>query len=169
LADSRPKNANWKFAVIAYAVLMGLWYLTPPGREILYYPFLHWTAFALILVFREKIHSFLSTNSNPKKALGVTMCSFSGIMANSMIGNLIYIGTIGSLVSLKAIKDTLKSIGLVWLKSGLPSAPEDPLSAIFAIYLPITVVERLLMTAFTVYLAYGLIFALRKSGIMRLR
>ena len=45
------KNSNWKFAAIIYAVLMGLWYLTPSGREAFYYPFLHWTAFAVILIF----------------------------------------------------------------------------------------------------------------------
>jgi uncharacterized membrane protein len=161
------KSANWKFAVIIYAALMGLWYLTPPGQEVLYYPFLHWTAFALILIFREKIHSFLNADANPKKVLGATICCFGGIMANHMTGNLIYIGSVGWFVSLKAIKDTLKNLGFFWLKSGLQQ-PADPLGAIFAAVLPITVVERLLITIFTVYLACGLIFALRKSGIIKL-
>ena len=164
------KSANWKFAAIIYAVLMGLWYLTPPGQEVLYYPFLHWTAFVLILIFREKIHSFLNADANLKKALGATVCCFGGIMANHMTGNLIYIGSVGWFISLKAIKDALKNLGFFWLKSGLqnPEKLENPLSAIFATFLPITVVERLLITIFTVYLAYGLIFALRKSGIIRL-
>ena len=161
------KSSNWKFAAIIYAVLMGLWYLTPPGREVLYYPFLHWTAFVLILIFREKAHSFLNADANLEKALGATICCFSGIMANSMTGNLIFIGSVGWFVSLKAIKDTLKTLGFFWLKSGLPH-PEDPLAAIFAAVLPITVAERLLFTIFAVYLAYGLVIALRKSGIIRL-
>jgi len=161
------KNSNWKFAAIIYAVLMGLWYLTPPGREAFYYPFLHWTAFALILIFRERTHNLLNAGTNLKKVLGVTICGFGGIMANHMTGNLIFIGSVGWFVSLKAIKDTLKSLGFLWLKSGLPH-PEDPLAAIFVAVLPITVAERLLFTVFTVYLAYGLIIALRKSGIIRL-
>jgi uncharacterized membrane protein len=161
------KKGNWKFAVVIYAVLMGLWYLTPVGQEVLYYPFLHWTAFILILIFREKIHGFLNADVNPKKVLGTTICCFGGIMANHMTGNLIYIGAVGWFVSLKAIKDTLKNLGFFWLKSGLPQ-PTDPLGAIFAAYLPLTVVERLLMTIITVYLAYGVILALRKSGIIRL-
>jgi uncharacterized membrane protein len=161
------KNSNWKFAAIIYTVFMGLWYLTPPGREVLYYPFLHWTAFALILIFRERAQSFLNSDENLKKVLGATICSFGGIMANSMTGNLIFIGSVGWFVSLKAIKDTLKNLGFFWLKSGLPH-PEDPLAAIFAAVLPITVAERLLFAVFTVYLAYGLIIALRKSGIIRL-
>jgi len=161
------RNSNWKFAVIAYAVLMGLWYLTPPGREVLYYPFLHWTAFALILVFREKAHSFLNADVNPKKILGLTICSFAGVMANSMTGNLIFIGSVGWFVSLKAIKDTLKNLGFFWLKSGLPQ-PQDPLAAVFAAVLPITVAERLLFAIFAVYLGYGLMIALRKSGIIKL-
>ena len=162
------KNANWKFAAIIYAVLMGLWYLTPPGQEVLYYPFLHWTAFALILIFREKIQSFLNAEANLKKVLGATVCCFGGIMANHMTGNLIYIGSIGWFVSLRDIKDALKNLGFFWLKSGLPQSG-DPLGTIFAAYLPITIVERLLMTIITVYLAYGLMLALRRSGLIRLR
>jgi len=134
---------------------------------VLYYPFLHWTAFALIIIFREKVHSFLNAEANIRKILGATVCCFGGIMANHMMGNLIYIGSVGWFISLKDIKDALKNLGFFWLKSGLPQ-PEDPLGAIFATYLPITVVERLLMTIITVYLAYGLIFALRKSGIIKL-
>jgi uncharacterized membrane protein len=162
------KKANWKFAAITYAVLMGLWYLTPPGQEVLYYPFLHWTAFILILVFRQKIHAFLNGDVNPKKVLGTIICCFGGIMANHMTGNLIYIGAVGWFVSLRDIKDAIKNLGFFWLKSGLPAPPEDPLGAIFATALPVTIVERLMITIFTVYLAYGLILALRKSGLIRL-
>ncbi len=161
------KGSNWKFAAIIYAVLMGLWYLTPPGREVLYYPFLHWTAFILILIFRGKTHSFLNADATLKKALGAIICCFGGIMANSMTGNLIFIGSVGWFVSLQAIKDTWKALGFFWLKSGLPH-PEDPLAGIFAAVLPITVAERLLFTIFAVYLAYGLIISLRRSGIIRL-
>jgi hypothetical protein len=161
------KNANWKFAAIIYVVLMGVWYLTPPGQEVLYYPFLHWTAFALTLIFREKVHSFLNAATNPRRILGAIVCCFSGIMANHMMGNLIFIGSVGWFITLKGIRDALKNLGFFWLKSGLPQ-PEDPLGAIFAAVLPITVVERLLMTVVTVYLVYGLIFALRKSGIIKL-
>lgn len=160
------KNANWKFAAVIYAILMGIWYLTPPGREVLYYPFLHLTAFALILFFREKIHILLNAEANLKKILGSIMCCFGGIMANHMTGNLIFIGSVGWFVSLKDIKNALNNLGFFWLKSGLPQ-PKDPLGAIFATVLPITVVERLVITIVTVYIAYGLIFALRKSGMVK--
>ncbi|UCG45787.1 MAG: ECF transporter S component [Candidatus Bathyarchaeota archaeon] len=159
------KYSNWKVAAIVYALLMGVWYLTPPGLELYYYPFLHWIAFALILVFRERTHLFLNAEAKVKKVLGATICSFGAIMANHMMGNLIFIGSVGWFVSLKAIKDTIKSLGFFWLKSGLPH-PEDPLAAIFAAVLPITIAERLLFTVFTVYLAYGLVIALRKSGLI---
>ncbi|MGB9756370.1 MAG: ECF transporter S component [Candidatus Bathyarchaeales archaeon] len=162
------KNANWKFAAIIYAILMGIWYLTPPGQEVLYYPFLHLTAFALILIFREKIHSLLNSEVNIKKILGSIMCCFGGIMANHMTGNLIYIGSIGWYISLKDVKNTLNNLGFFWLKSGLPQPPKDPLGAIFATWLPISVIERLSMTVVAVYIAYGLIFALRKSGMVKL-
>jgi len=162
------KNSNWKVSAIVYAVLMALWYLTPTGRAAFYYPFLHWTAFALILIFRERTYSFLHAGTTLKRVLGATICSFAGIMANHMTGNLIFIGSVGSFVSLKAIKDTMKALGFFWLKSGLPSPPEEPLAAVFTFYLPITVIERMLFTILTVYLAYGLMIALRKSGILRM-
>lgn len=161
------KYSNWKLAAIIYALLMGVWYLTPPGLGLLYYPFLHWIAFALILVFREKTHLFLNADAKIRKVMGIIVCSFGAIMANHMMGNLIFIGSVGWFVSLKAIKDTMKGLGFFWLKSGLPH-PEDPLAAIFAAVLPLTVAERLLFTVFTVYLAYGLVIALRKSGIIDL-
>jgi len=161
------KNSSWKFATIVYAVLMGLWYLTPPGQEVLYYPFLHWIAFALILIFREKIYIFLNADKNLKKVLGATVCCFGGIMANSMTGNLIFIGSVGWFISLKALRDSLKNLGFVWLTLGLKQ-PTDPLSAVFAAALPLTIAERLLMVVFVVYLAYGLMIALKRSGIIKL-
>jgi len=162
------KNSNWKISAIVYSILMALWYLTPTGREAFYYPFLHWAAFALVLIFRERTHGLLNADTNFRKVLGATICSFCGIMANHMTGNLIFIGSVGSFVSLRAIKDTLKTLGFFWLKSGLPPPPEEPLAAVFTLYLPITVVERMLFTILTVYLAYGLMIALRKSGILRM-
>lgn len=160
------KGSNWKFAAIIYAVLMGFWYLTPPGQQVLYYPFLHWTAFAFILIFQKKIQVFLDSDVSLKRILGTTMCCFGGIMANSMTGNLIYIGSIGMFVSLDGIKESLKNIGLSWLTKGLKQ-PADPLSVIFATALPFTVAERLLLLVFGAYLTYGLITALRRSGVIR--
>jgi len=160
------KSSNWKFAVIIYAVLMGLWYLTPPGQEVLYYPFLHWTAFALILIFRGKIQIFLNADRSLKKVLGTIMCCFGGIMANSMTGNLIFIGSVGWFVSLDAVRDALRNVGFFWVTRGL-KLPGDPLAAIFAAALPLTVAERLVLVVFVVYLAYGLMIALKKSGMMR--
>ena len=162
------KNSNWKVAAIIYAILMALWYATPTGREAFYYPFLHWGAFILVLVFRERTHSFLNADTNLRKIFGATICSFAGIMANHMTGNLIFIGSVGSFVSLKAIKDTMKALGFFWLKSGLPKPPDEPLAALFTVFIPVTVVERVLFTILTVYLAYGLMIALRKSGILRM-
>ncbi|MEM2440477.1 MAG: ECF transporter S component [Candidatus Bathyarchaeia archaeon] len=160
------KNANWKLAAVIYIMLMGIWYLTPPGREVLYYPFLHWSAFALIAIFRGRISNLLNAESKIRKVAGSIICCFGGIMANHMMGNLIYIGSVGWFISLREIKDALKNLGFFWLKSGLPQPPEDPLGAIFAAALPLTVIERIFMTIVTVYLTYGLIFALKRSGIM---
>ena len=88
-------------------------------------------------------------------------------MANSMMGNLIYIGAVGWFVSLEDVMNALKNLGFFWVKMDLEQ-PKDPLGVVFTAALPLTVAERLLLTVFTIYLAYGLIFALRKSGIVKL-
>ncbi len=159
------RYSNWKLSAVLIGVLNLLWYLTPPGREVLIYPFLHWAAFILIILFREKVNEFLNSEIKRKLTFGTALCCFSGIMANHMGGNLIFIASVGWFVSLKAIKDAVKALGFYWLKSGLPKI-EDPLAAIFAFYLPISVVERLLMTAIATFLGTGIVFALKRSGLI---
>jgi uncharacterized membrane protein len=164
--------ANWKLSAILIAVLNGLWYLTPPGQEIqepllLIYPFLHWAAFILVILFRERISVLFHSGIREKVTLGTVLCCFSGIMANHMAGNLIFITSVGWFASLKAIKNAVKTFGFWWLKSGLAN-PDDigPLGALFAFYLPFTIVERLLFTAFATYVGIGIVFALRRSGVI---
>ena len=168
------KVANWKLSAALIGILNGLWYLTPQGQEIqepllLIYPFLHWAAFVLVILFREKVSVFFHSGIKQKITFGTALCCFSGIMANHMTGNLIFTSSVGWFTSLKAIKDAVKAFGFWWLKSGLAN-PEDigPLGALFAFYLPITVVERLLLTVIATYIGIGIIFALRRSGLINI-
>jgi len=166
------KIANWKLSAALIGILNGLWYLTPPGQEVqesllLIYPFLHWTAFILVILFRERVNAFFHSEIRQKITFGAVLCCFSGIMANHMTGNLIFIASVGWFTSLKAIKNAVNALGFWWLKSGLLS-PEDvgPLGTLFAFYLPITVVERLLLTIIATYIGIGIIFALRRSSLI---
>lgn len=204
------KIANWKLAAVLIAVLNGLWYLTLPGQEVLIYPFMHWGAFILIIIFRSKIAEFVKSANKRKLTVGTSLCCYSGLMANHMAGNLIYIVTVGWFVSLQAIKDAIKSLGLFWgnfLSSvGLIKSPDkwitfglqlpnvqaiteaikslglywgnfglikpldkcDPISQVFALILPISVIERLIMTIGAAFLAIGVIFYLRRTGLIKI-
>ena len=162
----RERTANWKVSAAILLALNLLWYATPPGMEVIYYPFLHLGALALILLCRRKIAEFVSSGAREKLGYGVTVASFSGVMANHMAGNLIFIASVGWFIQLKAIKNTVKALGLYWLKSGLPKGEVTGLGALFAGMLPISVVERLIMTAIAAFLGAAILYALRKSRII---
>ena len=65
--------------------------------------------------------------------------------------------------------DAIKSL-LIWdaLKSGLPKMDPTGLGTILAVVFPISVAERLIMTAIAVAFSGGIIYILRKSGMIRI-
>ncbi|MBS7654558.1 ECF transporter S component, partial [Candidatus Bathyarchaeota archaeon] len=164
----RSSRSDWKVAALILAVLNCLWYLSPPGLLVPYYPFLHLSALALILVFKDRIYDFISGNNKRKFIIGVTIASFSGVMANHMMGNLIFIGAVNWFIQLKGIKDALVSLGFSWLKSGLPKNDPTGLGTIFYIFLPIAVVERIIITAISSLICAGIFHALKRSGIIEI-
>jgi len=157
---------NWKLSAAILGALNALWYLTPPGLEVPYYPFLHLAALIIIILLRDKIADFVKSGVKQKLTIGTAICCFGGIMANHMAGNLIFIASVGWFVSLKAIKDAVVALGFLWLKSGLPKLEMSGLGMLFALVLPISVVERLLMTALATFIGTGMIFAIKKSGLL---
>jgi len=160
------KKSNWKVAALILLVLNALWYISPPGIEVPYYPFLHLGALALILTFKGKVSDLIRSEDKQKVTWGTTIAGFSGIMANHMAGNLIFIASIGWFIQLRGIKDALVNLGFNWLKSGLPKGDPTGLGALFALMLPISVIERLLMTAIAVPISVGVLYTLKKSGII---
>lgn len=168
-ALSREKRmANWKVAALILAALNCLWYISPPGLLVPYYPILHLGALALILFLRDKISGFIVDEDRRKFTLGVVTVSFSGVMANHMMGNLIFIGSVNWFVHLKGIKDALVNLGFSWLKSGLPKNDPTGLGTIFTIFFPVSVIERVLITIISSILCYGILLALRRTSIMEI-
>jgi uncharacterized membrane protein len=165
----RKDPFNWKIAASILLILNVIFYLTPAGVIVPYYPLLHITAFALTLFFREKIFEYIKSDDKQKLTLGTTIASFCGIMANHMTGTLIFIGSVGLFIELKGIKDAIKSL-LVWdaLKSGLPKMDPTGLGTILAVVFPISVAERLAMTAVAVAFSTSIIYILRKSGTIKI-
>jgi len=159
----KSSRSNWKVAALILTILNCLWYISPPGHLVPYYPVLHLSALALILIFRDKICDFINSENKREFILGITIVSFSGVMANHMTGNLIFIGSVNWLVQLKGIKDAL--VGLIpWLKSGLPKDDPTGLGTIFALFFPVSIVERVIITIVSSLLCSGVFFTLRKSG-----
>ncbi|MEM2321094.1 MAG: ECF transporter S component [Candidatus Bathyarchaeia archaeon] len=164
---SRSGNkSDWKLAAAILALLNLLWYLSPPGLLVPYYPILHLLALALILLLRSKIYNYIKSDIKRKFAIGVTIAGFSGIMANHMTGNLIYIVSVNWFVQLKGIKDALTSLGFSWLKSGLPKNDPTGLGTIFTIFFPVSVVERIILTILSSLICIGVVYTLKRSGFM---
>ncbi|MEM2342081.1 MAG: ECF transporter S component [Candidatus Bathyarchaeia archaeon] len=161
-------RSNWELAAAILIILNCLWYLSPPGLLVPYYPILHLIALALILILRDKIVDFISREDKRKVMMGVVTVSFSGIMANHMMGNLIFIGSVNWFIQLKGIKDALVNLGFSWLKSGLPKIDPTGLGTIFTLTFPIYIIERLIYTAVASSICFGIIYTLRKSGIIEI-
>ncbi|MEM2465117.1 MAG: ECF transporter S component [Candidatus Bathyarchaeia archaeon] len=161
-------RSNWKISAIILALLNCLWYLSPPGLLVPYYPIPHLLALALILAFRSKIYEYIKSENKRKIGVGVVMASFSGMMTNHMLGNLIFIVSAQWFIQLKGIKDALASVGFFWLTSGLPKVDPTGLGTIFAVFFPISIIERLILTAVSSIICIGVFYALRRSEFIRL-
>lgn len=163
----RAKLINWKLAAIVLAALDLLWYATPAGWEAPFYPIpLHFTALALILVFRYKIVDFMESQSRRFVTIGVALTTFIGTMADHMTGNLLYLSALGILVDLKTIRDSLRAIGMVWAKMGIP-LPEPTIGDFFMIFLPVAAVERVVFTAIATVIGVAVIRIIGKSSLLR--
>lgn len=162
------KKSNWKVAALTLLVLITLYYLSPVGAIVPYYAILHLVALALILIFRGKTLNLLRSDNRQRLTWGTTIASFSGIMANHMAGTLIYIASIIWFLQLKGIKDAVRNVGFSALKSGLPKLDPTGLEPLLYWLVPISAVERLVMTAITVIVGTGVIFVLKNSGIITL-
>lgn len=137
---------NWKLASIVLGVLNVSWYLTSVGSEAPLYPILHWTALVLVILFRGRIRVFLEDVSRLRTLIGMGICAFAGLMADSMAGNLIFIYAVGWVVPLKNVLDAVTSLGMFWLRFGIRPMPFTGLAALFMGALIITATERTVMT-----------------------
>ncbi|MGD8544500.1 MAG: ECF transporter S component [Candidatus Bathyarchaeota archaeon] len=97
----------------------------------------------------------LFSEGRVKFAAAVCLASYCGIIADHMLGNLIFIGVIGFLIPVSVIEEFF----LVPLN--LPDVP-----ALFMYMLPVSVIERIVFTAIAVLIGVGLILYLRKAGLL---
>lgn len=85
----------------------------------------------------------------------VSMSSYCGIIADHMLGNLVFIASINVFIPLSVIED-------YFLKPfGLPNVP-----ALFMYMIPVSAVERVLFTIVATIIGIGLILALRRTNLL---
>ena len=141
---TRRKVGSLKGWIVAAIVLFGLifaWYTTWIGQIVLVYPFLHWIAFSIILIFNERFASFF-VDEKKKLIIGVTMSGFVATMVAHMYGTLAFI----------------VASELVLIKSTL--SPE-----LFLSLIPIVAVERLIILFITIVLGVPILLALRSTQV----
>ena len=145
---------GWILSAVTLLILIAGWYGTGIGRGAPLYPVLHIAGLALILLLRGWASDLFESGVSWKLTFAVAAASYAGIIADHMLGNLIFITGIGWFIPLKVVEGWLSGLGL-------PSV-----SALFMYMLPVSTVERLAMTAVATLFGVALITALRASGLM---
>jgi hypothetical protein len=82
---------GWMIGAVVLLATIVGWYSTETGRAAPYYPVLHLAGLAVILIFRGRIQALINSGKRERVALGVGLCSFPSTLAGHMLGNLIYI------------------------------------------------------------------------------
>lgn len=104
------------------------------------------TTLILYGIFGASKFSFISS---------VFLASYCGIIADHMLGNLIFIGTIDIIIPLRVVEEYfLKPMGL----------PDIP--SLFMYMVPVSAAERILMTTVAAIVGVGLISGLYKAGLI---
>jgi len=147
---------GWIIGALVVFVLIVCWYLTWVGQRVPFYPVIHWAGLAVILAFRGKIASLFEEGGKRGLSLAVFIASYCGLIADHMLGNIIFIAGIGWFIPLEAIESILASINL-------PGVP-----ALFMFMLPISTAERIAMALIGMLFGTGLIIVLRSSRLMQI-
>jgi hypothetical protein len=86
--------------------------------------------------------------------LAVSVASYCGIIADHMLGNLVFLGSVNIFIPLSWVEDNLRTLGL------------PNISALFMYMIPISALERILFTIVAAIIGIGLILALRRANLV---
>ncbi len=87
--------------------------------------------------------------------LAISVATYCGIIADHMLGNLIFIGVIDIFIPLSVIEEYFLT------PLGLPDIP-----SLFMYMIPVSAIERILFTVVATIIGVGLILALRKANLL---
>jgi len=116
----RRRVFGFKGWMIGSAVLGALiigWFLTDAGRAVPYYAVMHLLGLAVVLVFRDRVSADVWSGDRRRVAIGTAVAGFASTVSGHMLGNLIYI------------------------------AMFSPAPLFFATLIPVSLAERLVITA----------------------
>jgi len=144
---------GWMVVTAVFSLLISGWYITWVGQRAPLYPVLHFLGLLVVLIGREWIaHSFKGNNKG-KLVISIGLASYCGIIANHMFGNLVFIEGIGFLIPVQVVEGWLKALKL----------PDVP--SLFMYLIPISAIERSLMTAIATLVGASLVPILRSAGL----
>lgn len=123
---------GWIFSVFLISCLIAGWYVTPIGRDAPLYPIPHLIGLGMILLFRERVTGYLNSREKGKLTLGLLLSSYPSTMAGHMLGNLIFMHLF------------------------------NPSHLFFMAILPISIIERTVLTIIATLIGVPLIITMRK-------
>ncbi|UCD73327.1 MAG: hypothetical protein JSW01_01425, partial [Candidatus Bathyarchaeota archaeon] len=86
---------GWLTGVLLLAVVSCLWYFFPVGRSAPFYPSLHLSGVLVALLLNGNISIFLEGSNRFKVALGVAVASYCALLADHILGTVIFISVMG--------------------------------------------------------------------------
>ncbi|MHA2288129.1 MAG: hypothetical protein ACXABG_05015 [Promethearchaeota archaeon] len=125
------KFKGWLISAFIMLVLLFLWFTTGVGQSIPFYSTLYVIALIIIIGFREKIAEYIKSEDKSKLSLGIALASFSSTITGQLLGNLIFISI------------------------------AKPSPIFFMTILPVTVVERIIITILSTIIMTPVILILR--------
>lgn len=143
---SRASLPGWVGALCTLVILTGFWYFTGVGRAALFYPVLQFAAIIAILILRGEIFEFFQGGDKRRVTIAVALASYCGLVTDHMVGNLIFINVVGWIIPMENI-------------GALPD--------LFMLVLPISIAERLVMTAIATAVGVSMVLSLRRLGIVQ--
>jgi len=131
VAANMRTENGWKKSAGVLLILILIWYVTPVGRKAYLAPILHLSGLAIIAVFGKRVSGYLNGDDRRNLYFGVLITSFPSTLSGHLAGNIIYANLF------------------------------SPAAELFNALLPISTVERLMISLIATILGVPMILAIR--------
>jgi hypothetical protein len=81
---------GWRPSALAITLLITGWYLTPVGRAAYAVPVLHLAGLLVVLAFRGRIGEMIGSSDRRTMSMGLLPCSFPSTLAGHLLSNIIF-------------------------------------------------------------------------------